>query len=176
MRVFFALVASVLLASGSAAYADSISAGAVTTFTIDPASDTLGFGSSSETVFSNGVFTQTGTFYVGNSDIPNQTIPFTFNDQLTVDGVTKTLTFTGEDVVTTGPDDLTINALGPVNFGNLILNFGAVTVDGNGTVGQSLPVTLDGRAESPTPEPASIAFLATGMLGMALIAGKKLRA
>lgn len=168
MRFCLTVLASVLLISGSA-YADTISASAVSSFTLGSSADTLSFNSSSETVNASGVFTQNGTFDVGNSNIPNQTISFTFTDDVTVDGVSKNLIFQGQDVVTTGPDTLTIDALGPEHFGNIVLSFGSFTVEGNGTVGQSLPVTLSASEVSPTPEPGSIALLGTGLFGLAAL-------
>lgn len=157
------------------AQADTISAGAVSTFTLAPASDTLTFNTSTETVTDPGEFNQSGDFYVGNSPIPDQTVWFSFTDDVTVNGITKALTFNGQDAVTTGPDMLTIEALGPVEFGNEVLSFGEISAAADGVVGQDLPVTLAASVSSAaTPEPTSIALLGTGILGMAYLLRRKL--
>jgi len=157
------------------AHADTISTGAVSTFTLAPSSDTLTFNASAETAMDPGTFTQTGDFYIGNSPIPDQTVWFSFTDDVTVDGITKALTFNGQDAVTTGPDMLTIEALGPVGFGNEVLSFGEISALGDGVVGQDMPITLAASVSpAATPEPTSIALLGTGILGMAYLLRRKL--
>lgn len=167
------LAAMVVFASTVAAHADTVSANAVSTFTLIPASDTLTINAASSTVSVPGTFTQTGVFYVGNSPIPNQTVSFNFTDVVTVDGITKNLVFTGDDIVTTGPDTLVINALAPTIFGDVSLSFASFSIEGSGEVGQSLPVTLTGSLAA-TPEPSSFILLGTGLFGAAGFIRRKL--
>lgn len=164
MRLYLAAIAAVLLASGSA-YADTISAGAVANFTIVPSADSLSFNASTETVTVPGTFTQGGTATFNISSFANQLIPFTFVDAITVNGVTKDLTFSGENNVTPSLDTVTINALGPVEIDGDLLTFNSVSVQASSP--GSLPVTLSASVTA-TPEPSSFALLSTGLLGAAV--------
>jgi hypothetical protein len=175
MRLALAALASLLFVSVSA-YADTISAGPVSVFTLNPSSDTLTFGASSEDVSGPGTFAQAGTFYIGDSEIPDQTVPFTFTDSVTVNGITQDLVFTGKDAVTTGPDVLTLYGLGPVYFGNTELDFSSLSVTGNGTVGQSLPVDLDATVTEPTPEAPTLALVGMALVGLFVITRPRSRA
>lgn len=173
MRLVLAAFATVLLVAGSA-YADTVSTGAVSAFTLSPSSDTLSFDALTEDVGASGTFTQTGTFYVGYSAIPNQTVPFTFTDVITVNGITQNLLFTGKDTVTSGPDVLTLYAQGPVYFGNTELDFSSY-ITGNGTVGQSLPVDLNVKVTDPTPEAPTLALVGMACVGLFVITRPRMK-
>jgi hypothetical protein len=136
---------------------------------LNPSSDTLSFDASTEDVSAPGAFVQSGMFYVGNSNISDQTVPFTFTDAVTVNGITQNLVFTGQDTVTAGPDVLTLDALGPVYFGDTELDFSSLTATGNGTVGESLPVNLDATVTDPTPEASTLALVGIALVGLFVI-------
>ena len=157
-----------------AAHADTITSNAVSPFTLAPSSDTLSFKALNATVAPGGTFDLLGTFYIGNSFIPNQTVPFTFQDTFTVNGVAKSLTFSGTDAVTTGPDTLNIFALGPVAFGDTTLSFGSFSTSGN-YVGERLSVDITGTTGTlpATPEPSTIALLGTGLICFAGVLRKR---
>jgi hypothetical protein len=167
------LVAAAAFAFTSAAHADTITAAAVPTFPLTPSVDTLSLDSSSQTVSVPGTFTQTGTFSVGDSGSLAQDTPFTFTDSVTVNGITENLVFTGDDNVTTSTDVLTIDALGPINFGDDTLSFAGFTSAPLG-VNQSQTVELNATVSAATPEPSSFALLGTGLLGVAGIIRRKL--
>lgn len=161
------LIAVVTLFSATlAAHADSVVVSSVSTIALLPSTDTLSLNAVSATVSVPGSFTQSGTFFVGNSGTLSSNIPFTFLDTFTIDGVTKSLVFSGIDAVTPATDVLTINALGATQFGSVDVSF-AQFVSTPQSVFNSNSVALTGTLTSVTPEPSSIALLGTGMLGVA---------
>ncbi len=173
------LAAATVFAFTSAAHADAvISAGAVSTVALSPSADSFSFNTSNETVTIPGTFTQAGTWTIGDSGFYpdgsafNQDIPFTFTDTITVNGITQDLLFTGDDNVTPSIDFLTINALGPINFGDVTLSFAGLTAQSENLGPQD--VTLSANVSAATPEPSTFALLGTGLLGAAGIVRRRL--
>ncbi len=155
------------------ALADSITltSTAVPTTTLAPSADTFSLNDGSVTVDpTTGPFVfQTGDFIIGNSNIPDQIIPFTFQDNITIDGITQDLTFSGQDSITNTEDDLTIFASAPVQFGNEVFALQGFTVPGT-AMGQDVPVEL---VATVTPEPGTFVLFGTGLLGVAVFAARK---
>jgi PEP-CTERM motif len=126
-----------------------------------------------------GVFVQQGNFQTGFV-YTQPDDPFTFSESFTVNGITHLLTFSGDDDVTNAADTLTIDPLGAVAFGSVILTFDGVSnVAPNYDEGN--PFELDAHvsagksAPSPTPEPSSVALLGTGLLSLAGAARRRLK-
>ena len=163
MKYVLALLTLVTTMSAPSAQADTVAFSGVPTFVISPSADTYGLAAGSSTVSSGGTVTQAGTFYEGHSGNLVEDIPISFTEAVTVDGITRNLTFTGDDDVTLSYDTLTINALGPVAFGADILDFAGST-GGQGSVTSSVPLTATFTAGAVTAEPSSLTLLGTGML------------
>ena len=108
------------------AVADPIdmSSSPVSSIALSPSSDTVSLNSGSVTADpSAGLFTfQTGDFVVGYSNIPDQVISFSFQDTLTLNGITEILTFDGQAAVTSSADTLTISGGPAATFGNELLS------------------------------------------------------
>ena len=177
------LLAVCLLCSDQAAYAfDTASATAVPLINLPPSNDALSFNAANMTFSGSSFFEQDGTFFVGNT--PGTVMGdhfFSLTDNITIDGVTQSVTINFDDLVTTDEDFLTIAASGPINFGNFTLTIDSTEADGpaNTTqpisiVGDIEPVTGSSSSAPPSavPEPGSLVLLSTGMLA---VAGARLR-
>lgn len=167
--LFLLLGSLVCLASPALADTITVTSGALPTMTLCPSNDSINVNAGHATLSGPGsVVFQTGNFYVGNSPIPDQVIPFFFNDTVTINGVSRTFSISGQDDVTSAADTFTIFAGAPVDFGSYILNLNASTSTGN-FVGQNLPLNLTADITAQTPEPASLLLLATGLVGGAIM-------
>ena len=144
------------------AHASAFTFGTVSIETISPSADTLSFNGSTGIVNAGSTFLQTGAWTINDSGSLNQYIPFTFSDILTIDNVTRVLTFSGGLNVSPSADTLTIASLSPVIFGNMAVSFTGFSIsDGNL---ESVPVTLTGTATAVTGEPSSLLLMGTGLL------------
>lgn len=169
------LVAAVMAFNSCSTFAraSSFNFGAVSVGTISPSADTLSFNAASGTISAGGTFTQTGAWTINDSGSLNQYIALTFNDTVTINNITRVLTFSGGLNVTPSADTLTIAALAPVMFGDLSVSFAGFSVsDGNL---ETLPVTLAGSATAVTGEPSSLLLMGTGLLSMTLWMGIRAR-
>jgi hypothetical protein len=167
------LVFSFVAASPAAAAPVTIVSGGVGPQTIAPSNDviTLDAGTASLSTGSGGGF-QKGDLLIGNSPIPDQNISFTLSDTLTINGVTKTIVINAVDEVTTGPDTLVISAGAPTQFGNVVFTLDALTVAGNGTVGQDIAFTLKDDLAA-VPEPGTLALFGTALVGLGMMRRRK---
>ncbi len=159
-----------LLCLASPALADTITitSDALPTMTLSPSSDTITMDAGGVTLSAPGsIVFQTGNFFVGDSPIPDQVIPFFFNDTITINGVTQVLTIYGQDDVASAGDVLTIFAQAPVNFGDYNLSLNASSYTGVDLY-QNIPINLTADVTAQTPEPGTLLLLATGLVGGAM--------
>jgi hypothetical protein len=162
MHLHVVVTVAALLSASFNAHADMVTASAVPTFTILPSADTLSFSAITRNVSVPGSFTQPGVFIGGDSGSLVQTVPFTFSDTVTVDGVTRVLNFTGTDNVSSTLNFLNINRVGPVTFNSVTVTFGPVTASTT-VIGQAVPLNLNGALVS-TLEPSSVVLVGGSLL------------
>lgn len=158
------LAVSLCLCSSAWAEALTIASTAVSTISLAPSNDTLRLNAGNVTASGPGdIAFQSGDFTIGSSPIPDQDIPFSFNEAVTLNGVTQNIAVFGDDSVTQGLDVLRIHAGTPTLFGGYLFTLDASAYNGT-WVGQDVPVSLSGQITA-TPEPGSLLLLGTGLLG-----------
>lgn len=163
-------LAAITLGLASPALADTINvtSSALQTVTLSPSNDTFNFDAGNVTATTPGTITlQSGIFYLGDSPIPDQVISFSFDDTITLNGITNTVTIFGSDNVTSSADIFTIFASNPVNFGDYNLTIDTISYSGT-SVGQNTPINLTADV-SATPEPGTFVLLGTGIAGGLII-------
>ena len=166
--------AAVLTTSAVAAHADNIVVSMVGPLPVSGQGDSLVYALQFTTFNAPTSLMQTGML----ETTPGSGVyAFSFVDTITINSITQNLLFNGDATLTPGgTETLTTAAVGPVTFGDLLLNVPATSFSGIGSV----PVALTGNiTEAPVvppsavPEPSSIALLGTGILGLAGVARRK---
>lgn len=161
-----------LLPIAPLAHADTITAGAVSPIALGPSADSLSLNAATANVSAPGVFTQTGTFNVGDSGQLNSTINFSFVENVILNGVSKAVTISGSDAVTPAYDTLTIFPTGPISIGNATWSLRGFNLTAAEVQPYSFNMTADiGRMA--TPEPAGLALLGSGAFATAMVTRRR---
>lgn len=102
------------------------------------------------------------------------TFAFYITENITFNGVTKSVTFTGTDDIGDFYNTYTLNARGVVNFGSLALDFHGLSYQASDLSPQLR--TLDADVVTPTvPEPSALALCGTGLLAVGGTALRRFR-
>jgi hypothetical protein len=168
------LLATAMLGGNALADTYSVSTAGGPAYTIIPSADSMTLNANATTTSLGEFILQTGTFYVGDSGYLSATIPFTYTENVTINGDTESITLSAQDVVTNpnqaNTDVLTIFAGSSKLFAGagVYLNTEAYVSPGL-YVGQSAPITLKATLTA-VPEPSSLAFIGFALLGILLCA------
>ncbi len=165
----------VCLASPALANTINITSSAPPSFGLNPSSDAISLSVGNATLSAPGnVIFQTGNISVGNSQIPDQIIPFSFTDIISINGISRTVTIFGQNEVTTTADLITFSAGAPVNFGSYVFTLNSSSYSAT-EIGQNIPISLSANVSAaPTPEPASLPLLATGVMAGVVVTTRRM--
>jgi hypothetical protein len=160
------------------AAADTVAITGTPTELLNPSQDSLTLVANSLTTSLGVLFTlQTGTFQVGDSGFLSGDFPVSVTENVTVDGETLPITFTGTLIVT-NPNQANTDSLS-FNPQSVVFGTPGLTLTTNsynspaGGVGANFDVTIKATlTPTATPEPSTLYMLLFG--GAALLVGRKI--
>ncbi len=166
-NVFASLGLAVAMLTANVAAADTISIDTPTMFEILPSSDILVLET---TNFSTPIGQtptlidlQYGNFFIQASSIPDQTITYVINQDITINGITKTVAFNFSTSIAAAADTLTLADGAVTQFGNV--SFQTIGFSGSAdTLGDHFFVIQAQVSAVPEPETYAMMFAGLGLL------------
>ncbi|MEN9865993.1 MAG: hypothetical protein RL748_1583 [Pseudomonadota bacterium] len=173
-NVMMSLAMACALVSANVAVADTISIATATEYEILPSSDVLILGASnfSTTIGATPslIDLQEGNFFIQASSIPDQSISYVINQDITINGITKSVAFNFTTDISAAADTLTLSTGAVTYFGNV--SFQTVGFSGSaGDLGNHF-FTVQAQV-SAVPEPETYAMLFAGLGLLALVVKRR---
>lgn len=173
-NVMMSLGMVVALVSANVAVADTISIATTTEYEILPSSDVLILGATdfSTTIGATPsvIDLQGGNFFIQASSIPDQTISYVINQDITINGITKSVAFNFTTDISSSADTLTLSTGAVTHFGNV--SFQTLGFSGSATDLGNHYFVVQAQV-SAVPEPETYAMMLAGLGALVLVAKRR---